>query len=372
MAMTDTGRLAQFERRYAAAPASPLAFLQLAEEYRRAGRFADAIRVLEPGLKEHPTYLSAQVALGRTRLEMGEGAAAAEILSEVLSKDPTHLLAYKLLAEARLRCGDPVAARQTLDRYRLLNDGDPEIADFDRRIDELGADRPAPVAVTDPPPGNGGAPVAAPPSPPPPPVIGPVFPRVGTGEPFATLGSFGDHDRYLAGLAAEGIFVLPAALTPLPPIPPVPPVAPTAPVEEAIGAAVPVAEVEAAPPGEVAATVPTPATVLTPATPTPVPAVADGSSTVTLGQLYLEQLHLAEAEQTFRSVLERDPGNAAALLGLAEVERSRPRPLGAHDLLRWWLGGDGADASGGRRPRRTSLLEAYLARIRGRSRTDVS
>ena len=93
---------------------------------------------------------------------------------------------------------------------------------------------------------------------------------------------------------------------------------------------------------------------------------------MTLGQLYLEQLHLAEAEQTFRSVLERDPGNAAALLGLAEVERSRPRPLTAHDLLRWWLEATQPAPAAGRRPRRASLLEAYLARIRGRSRTDVS
>ena len=339
--MTDTGRLAQFERRYAAAPASPLAFLQLAEEYRRAGRFADAIRVLEPGLKEHPTYLSAQLALGRTRLEMGDGAAAAEILSEVLAKDPSHLLAYKLLAEARLRSGDPVAARQTLDRYRLLNDGDPEIADLDRRIDELGGGRPAPVAAEEAPPDDGEAPIAAPP-----PARstddlfvgaagdgdGPLAAPVAIGEPFATLDSAGDRARYLAGLAAGGIFDLPAAAVP----------------------AAPVESVELAPN----------------APPEPDQTAEENPATVTLGQLYLEQLHFAEAQRTFRSVLERDPGNAAALLGLAEVERSLPRPFTAHDLLRWWQSGAGAEA--GRRPRRASLLEAYLSRIRGRSRTDVS
>jgi DNA-binding SARP family transcriptional activator len=47
------------------------AFLQLAEEYRRAGRLDDAVHVLQAGLQEHPTYLSAQVALGRCLMDSG-------------------------------------------------------------------------------------------------------------------------------------------------------------------------------------------------------------------------------------------------------------------------------------------------------------
>jgi hypothetical protein len=98
------------------------------------------------------------------------------------------------------------------------------------------------------------------------------------------------------------------------------------------------------------------------------PLEAEGA-TVTLGQLYLDQQHYAEAERIFRAVLERDPGNAAALLGLGEVERLRPRPLTAHQLLSWAAGREGAAAV--RRPRRRVLLQAYLTRIREGAHADV-
>ena len=47
-------------------------FLQLAEEYRRAGRLDEAVRVLDDGLKTHPVYIAARVVLGRTLLESGQ------------------------------------------------------------------------------------------------------------------------------------------------------------------------------------------------------------------------------------------------------------------------------------------------------------
>ena len=58
-------RVLQLRQRWEADPASRV-FLQLAEEYRHLGRVHDALGVLEAGLKEHPGYLSALVAKGRT------------------------------------------------------------------------------------------------------------------------------------------------------------------------------------------------------------------------------------------------------------------------------------------------------------------
>lgn len=376
--MTDPAafeaRVADLRRRWEDDPSSRV-FLQLAEEYRRAGRFNDALQVLERGLSEHPTYVSARVALGRTRLEMGDAEAASAALAEVVVRDPTHMVANKLLAEARLRCGDVAGARERLDLYRLLNDGDPEIADLKRRLEAASS---APEA---PPEEGPAAPMPEAVSPPPPPVQAPAAAsngargavRTGSPEPFAALFAAGDHRLYLAALGAAGIFPLelapePAvaaeevvaiaveqAPLPAPEAPPVPsaPGAPVAPPEIETGAAA-AAEVERAP--APAAGVASPAALLT--------------ATVTLGQLYLEQHHFAEAERTFRAVLERDPGNAAALLGLGEVERLRPRPLTAAELLRWAAERRGA-AAAGPRSGRVALLEAYLARIREGNRADV-
>ena len=452
-------RLAQLEQRWEATPGSPRVFLQLAEEYRRVGRVADASRVLEAGLEEHPHYPSAQVALGRVRLEMGAAASAAEVLSDVVANDPTHMVAYKLLAEARLRCGDAAGASETLERYRLLNDGDPESDELARRIAELSP------AATPPPTPSQAAPLAAPmvspevPSHPateeaiqaplrdavdeapamPTPTDGADALLAGAGEPFAALLSEGDRGRYLSGLAAGAIFVpllapepvaeapaaleaepemdeaevdepasaglppeevmsaAPAATEPALEVPepaeeePAPPVVAAKavaarealPQEPAAAEVVPSVSPWPEEPASAAAVEPVEAPTAsalsppTPAAPEAPPSAAEGSpeadereATVTLGQLYLDQQHYAEAERIFRAVLERDAGNAVALLGLAEAERARPRPLTAQQLLRWAV----AEAPAAPPPARSplaALLLAYLARIRHGSRADV-
>ncbi|PYT10854.1 MAG: hypothetical protein DMF51_17235, partial [Acidobacteria bacterium] len=48
------------------------AFLQLAEEYRRDGRYKDAVEVCLEGLARHPTYHTARISLGRTYMEAGD------------------------------------------------------------------------------------------------------------------------------------------------------------------------------------------------------------------------------------------------------------------------------------------------------------
>lgn len=61
--------------------------------------------------------------------------------------------------------------------------------------------------------------------------------------------------------------------------------------------------------------------------PEPEPEDEPMGATATLGELYLKQGHLAEAEQIFYQVLEREPGNSVALTGLARlVELREPAP----------------------------------------------
>ena len=69
--MADNPRIEELRRRVQKDPAS-IAFAQLAEEYRRAGNYEDAIATCRAGLAVHPGYLSARVTLGRALLEMND------------------------------------------------------------------------------------------------------------------------------------------------------------------------------------------------------------------------------------------------------------------------------------------------------------
>ena len=69
--MADSARIQELRRRVQVDPAS-IAFAALAEEYRRGGRFEEAIETCAVGLQRHPSYLSARVTLGRALLEVME------------------------------------------------------------------------------------------------------------------------------------------------------------------------------------------------------------------------------------------------------------------------------------------------------------
>jgi tetratricopeptide (TPR) repeat protein len=85
-------------------PAS-IAFAALAEEYRRAERFEEAIETCTAGLVRHPSYLSAHVTLGRALIEVGRLEDAREELEYVLKLAPENLAAIRGLAEIHNRIG---------------------------------------------------------------------------------------------------------------------------------------------------------------------------------------------------------------------------------------------------------------------------
>src|SRR5215831_2942044 len=100
--MADHSRLEDLRRRVQQDPAS-IAFAQLAEEYRRAGRFDDAIAVCRAGLAQHDGYVSARVTLGRALLQAGHFDDARRELERVLAVAPENLAAIRGLAEAHQR-----------------------------------------------------------------------------------------------------------------------------------------------------------------------------------------------------------------------------------------------------------------------------
>jgi tetratricopeptide (TPR) repeat protein len=131
--MSDNTRLEDLRRRVLKDPAS-IAFAQLAEEYRRAGRHQDAVEICRGGLTLHPTYLSARVTLGRALVHLGQIDEAQRELEGVLQSAPQNLAAIRGLAEIHHKRG---ALPEAIARYHAalaLAPNDPEL---ERTIAEL-------------------------------------------------------------------------------------------------------------------------------------------------------------------------------------------------------------------------------------------
>jgi tetratricopeptide (TPR) repeat protein len=124
--MIDNPRIEDLRRRVQKDPAS-IAFAQLAEEYRRAGQFSDAVEICRAGLGTHPGYLSARVTLGRALIELDDLESAQLELETVLHGAPENLSAIRGLAEIHHRRG---ALNEALTHYRAalgLARNDPEL-----------------------------------------------------------------------------------------------------------------------------------------------------------------------------------------------------------------------------------------------------
>jgi tetratricopeptide (TPR) repeat protein len=82
--------------------------------------------------------------------------------------------------------------------------------------------------------------------------------------------------------------------------------------------------------------------------------------TATLGELYLRQGYVREAEEIFKQVLARDPENEAALSGLEAIGRRRAHRLTAAELV----GGEPEAEVRGLTARKIQLLTRYLRALR--------
>jgi tetratricopeptide (TPR) repeat protein len=113
------------EDRLAKDPTS-LAFAQLADLYRKAGRPADAIATCRAGLQRYPHYTTARLILAKTLLaENDSGGALAEI-EAILQVSPKDVQCHRLAAEAHRRMGRLDAAVRSLESAVALDPGDRE------------------------------------------------------------------------------------------------------------------------------------------------------------------------------------------------------------------------------------------------------
>ncbi len=92
-------RIDELRRRAGRDPGSRL-FAQLAEETRKAGDLAEAIRIVRTGLGVHPTDPAALVTLGRALIESGDLPGGRSALEEAVRQAPENILAGRLLGEA--------------------------------------------------------------------------------------------------------------------------------------------------------------------------------------------------------------------------------------------------------------------------------
>ncbi len=120
-------------------------FLQLAEEYRRAGALTVAAETCREGLKQHPKYWAARVALARACLGLGKAKEAVSELKKVLAVVPDNILAGKLLGQIYEKVGKPHKALETYQRLLPYDPDDPELS---AKIEDLSAsirDAPPPA-----------------------------------------------------------------------------------------------------------------------------------------------------------------------------------------------------------------------------------
>ena len=121
-------------------------FVPLADEYRKAGRLADAIATLEGGLTVHGGYVAARIALARAYLEAGRIDESISAFSKALADDPSNLVAAKALGDLHLSRGEPLEALKRYLRYRGIS-GDRRLDGIISRLQEETA---PPATMTEP------------------------------------------------------------------------------------------------------------------------------------------------------------------------------------------------------------------------------
>ena len=299
----------------------PRAFLQLAEEHRRMGRFKEAIAVCLEGLGQHPNLHAASITLGRSYLEAGKFDDARATLEGVCARLPEHHLAAKLLAETQCRLGDFTGASATC---RAILVHYPRDREFEAMLAEIAAEqeKPAPAPI---PAASGAAPPPAPaasaaPAAHHPPVAQPASamtsaPAGATAGTITSARASADPDLEYA---PEDVNLPSPSVTPS-----------RAAAAPAIAApSRPATPPQATPPP---ATPPRPAPVVAPAaaprpverltTPGPAaPAAEDALQTNTLAELYLKQGLVERAMDVYRAMLRVDASNDRARRRLAELE----------------------------------------------------
>jgi tetratricopeptide (TPR) repeat protein len=119
------GAIRRQEERLARDPAS-LAFAQLADLYRKAGRTRDAVAVCRNGLTRYPHYTTARLILAKALVADGQLAPAQAELEAILEVNPKDVQSHRLVAEVQRRLGHIDEAVRHLEAAIALDPSDRE------------------------------------------------------------------------------------------------------------------------------------------------------------------------------------------------------------------------------------------------------
>jgi tetratricopeptide (TPR) repeat protein len=119
-----------------------LAFAQLADLYRKAGRTGEAIALCREGLTRYPHYATARLILAKSHLAQDEFDRALAELAAILEVSPRDVPSHRLAAEIHRRCGRLDQAVAHLETAVTLDPGDRESRSLLGllRASDLGAD----------------------------------------------------------------------------------------------------------------------------------------------------------------------------------------------------------------------------------------
>ena len=122
---TIVGAIRRQEERLARDPAS-LAFAQLADLYRKAGRTRDAVALCRNGLTRYPHYTTARLILAKALVADGQLAPAQVELDAILEASPKEVPCHRLAAEVHRRLGHIDEAVRHLEAAVALDPSDRE------------------------------------------------------------------------------------------------------------------------------------------------------------------------------------------------------------------------------------------------------
>jgi tetratricopeptide (TPR) repeat protein len=122
---TIVGAIRRQEERLARDPAS-LAFAQLADLYRKAGRTRDAIALCRNGLTRYPHYTTARLILAKALVADGQLVPAHVELEAILEISPKDVQCHRLAAEIQRRLGHIDEAVRHLEAAVALDPSDRE------------------------------------------------------------------------------------------------------------------------------------------------------------------------------------------------------------------------------------------------------
>lgn len=120
-------------------------FIPLAEEYGKAGRWEEAVAVLEDGLKTYPGFITAMVALGRAYEQVNQPVKAKAILEEAIKISPDNLRAHRTLAKLYAAQGAKDAAIRSCNAILAVNSQDQEALTLRASLDHAVAKEQVPV-----------------------------------------------------------------------------------------------------------------------------------------------------------------------------------------------------------------------------------